>query len=187
MNIISYQSALSIKVLGEHFSWPNNHRFISLITTNNYTLLKRLSSYSNKTNKRRIQCVCVFLFVFSSKSQQSNQYCHVFVTCCCILFLLCLVLEFKTLLRLCSLTSTCAFKQYILNNCHAFVDVLCMPLHACTIFLQKNSVCLCNKFWKLSKIPHANNIVPVQTIVRPKCIYKKCYHEVENNASKYRQ
>ena len=35
-------------------SWPNIHKCIALITTNNSTLLKRLSSYLDNANKRRI-------------------------------------------------------------------------------------------------------------------------------------
>ena len=63
-----------------YYSWPNTHKYIALITTNNSTLFKQLSSYLNNANKRRTQC-CFCLF---SKSQQSKQYCHVLVTCCCI-------------------------------------------------------------------------------------------------------
>ena len=43
------------KLLPNYYcSWPSTHKFVALITTKSSTVLKRLSSYINNANKRRI-------------------------------------------------------------------------------------------------------------------------------------
>ena len=53
--VCSFEQDLRRTLLPNYYcSWPNTHKCIALITTNNSTLLKRLSSYLNNANKRRI-------------------------------------------------------------------------------------------------------------------------------------
>jgi len=53
--VCPFYQDLRRKLLPNYYcSWPSTHKFVALITTNNSTILKRLSSYINSANKRRI-------------------------------------------------------------------------------------------------------------------------------------
>jgi len=63
-----YQDLRRTLLPNYYCSWPNTDKFIALITTNNSTLLKQLSSYLIKITEIKEEC-SVVVVVFFSKSQ----------------------------------------------------------------------------------------------------------------------